>query len=329
MEEYIDKKQKIINYAKKLSLDTIGFMECRRFNELEEFFIDRKENNLFNEFEEEDIEKKINPKFLMENGETIISIAFPYYHGDKGEGEKFSLYTRGLDYHRVVEKYLKEICDYIESLGGEAKWFVDSNPLPERYIAAISGVGFIGKNNTLITEKYGSYVFLGEIITNLKLQGDKSKKYGCKGCNLCVEKCPTNVIIEDVKKFNSSQCVSYLTQKKHLNDEELNMVKGKIFGCDNCQKVCPHNLNVEVSPIKEFLPKEYMEKVDLLELINLDNKNFKEKYIMHSCGWRGKNLLIRNGLINYYLRYNEDRDNIEESINSPYIKEYYNRLFKK
>ncbi len=71
MEEYIDKKQKIINYAKKLSLDTIGFTECRRFNELEEFFIDRKENNLFNEFEEEDIEKKINPKHI--NSFSLLS----------------------------------------------------------------------------------------------------------------------------------------------------------------------------------------------------------------------------------------------------------------
>ncbi len=329
IEEHMNEKEKIINYANSLSLDTIGFTGCRRFKKLEEFFTDRKENHLFNEFEEEDIEKKINPKLLMENGETIISIAFPYYHGDKGEGDNFSLYTRGLDYHKVVEKYLKKICEFIELMGGEAKYFVDSNPLPERYIAAISGIGFIGKNNTLITEKYGSYVFLGEIITNLKLEWDKSKNCRCKECNLCMKKCPTNVIIEDIKRFNSSQCISYLTQKKHLNDDEVNSIKGKIFGCDNCQKVCPHNLNVEVSPIKEFLPKMYMEEVNLLELINLDNKSFRDKYMNHSCGWRGKNLLIRNGLINYYLKYNEDKDNIEKSIKSPYIKEYYHRLFRK
>ena len=323
----MDVKEEIIKFANDLSIDLIGFTECKRFDELEEFFKYRKDNNLLNEFEEQDIEKKINPKLLMEDGETIISMAFPYYYEDGKDECKFSLYTRGLDYHKVVGSYLKKICEFIESMGGKAQSFVDSNPLPERYIAVKSGIGFIGKNNTLITEKYGSYVFLGEIITNLKLEGDKPKNYGCIGCNLCMEKCPTNVIIGDNKGFNSSYCISYLTQKKHLNQFELPMIKGKIFGCDTCQKVCPHNRDIETSRIKEFIPIEYMNEVDLVKLIKLDNKTFKEKYINHSCGWRGKNLLIRNGLINYYLRYNKDEDEIKNSITSPYIKEYYDMLF--
>ncbi len=324
----MNEKQKIIEFAKELSLDTIGFTRCRKFNELQEYFALRKERNLFNEFEEQDIEKKINPKLLMEDGETIISIAFPYYFEDLEDECSFSMYTRGLDYHKIVGAYLKTICEFIESLGGKAQRFVDSNPLPERYIAALCGVGFIGKNNTLITEKYGSYVFLGEIITNLKLEEDKSKDYSCRGCNLCMEKCPTSAIIEDGKRFNPNICVSYLTQKKHLVDSELLLIKGKVFGCDNCQKICPHNIKAAVSPIKEFLPRDYMNTVDLVNLISLDNKVFKDKYINHSCGWRGKNLLIRNGLINYYLKYKEDRDEIKKNITSPYIKEYYDRLFK-
>ncbi|MEG1870736.1 MAG: DUF1730 domain-containing protein, partial [Peptostreptococcaceae bacterium] len=221
----MDEKESIIRFISELELDAFGFTKCRRFNELEEYFVTRKKNNLFNEFEEQDIEKKINPKLLMEDGETIISIAFPYYYEqEKEEGEcSFSIYTKGLDYHKVVGAYLKKICAFIKSLGGEAQGFVDSNPLPERYIASLSGVGFIGKNNTLITEKYGSYVFLGEIITNLKLQEDEPNNYHCMGCNLCMEKCPTSVIIDDSERFNSKLCVSYLTQKKHLADSELSM----------------------------------------------------------------------------------------------------------
>lgn len=322
-------KNKIINFAKELSLDTIGFTECRRFDELEEFFSIRKTSNLFNEFEEADIEKKINPKLLLEDGETIISIAFPYYYEDDKEDISFSIYTQGLDYHKVLGKYLEIICEYIESLGGRAKWFVDSNPLPERYIASLSGVGFLGKNNTLITEKYGSYVFLGEIITNFKLEPDKPINHGCIGCNLCMEKCPTNVIIKDVIRFDSKRCVSYLTQKKSLNDEELPLIKGKIFGCDTCQKICPYNKKISKSPIVEFTPCEYMRYVDLDNLIKISNKEFKEKYINHSCGWRGKNLLMRNALINYYLINKKDDIQLEKDITSPYIKEYYDRLFKK
>ena len=113
----------------------------------------------------------------MPGGKTIISIAFPYLY-DKvyNENASFSKYTLGKDYHIVATQYLKKICKFIEDMGGRAMFFVDSNSLPERYIAQLSGVGFIGKNNALITEKYGSYVFLGEIITDLVVEPDKTIK---------------------------------------------------------------------------------------------------------------------------------------------------------
>lgn len=323
----MNEKQAIIEFAKELSLDTIGFTECRCFEELIPWFKYRKENSLFNEFEEQDIEKKINPRLLMEDGESIISIAFPYYFEGCDMTNQFSIYTKGQDYHRVVMNYLNKICDYIRELGGEALPLVDSNPLPERYIAVLCGLGFIGKNNTLITDKYGSYVFLGEIITNLKLKPDKPNSNTCLRCNICMEKCPTSVIIEDEKNFNSNQCLSYLTQKKELDNNEISLIKDSLFGCDGCQKGCPHNSNISISPIREFQPKAYMNDINLKELIGLNNAEFKEKYKNHSCGWRGKNILIRNGLINYYFKYKKDNDNILKKITSPYIKEYYERLF--
>lgn len=325
----MDLKDKIIEYAKELSLDTIGFTECRRFDELGSFFQQRIDAGLLNEFEEEDIEKRINPFLLMEDGKTIISIAFPYYHGDNCDGTGFSLYTRGKDYHKVVKEYLTKICEFMRSTGGKAEYFVDSNPLPERYIASLCGIGFIGKNNTLITEKYGSYVFLGEIITDIKLAADNPLDHGCMNCNLCMEKCPTNVIIGNVIRFNSKRCVSYLTQKKHLSDEEIPLISGRLFGCDTCQKVCPHNRHISNSPIEEFIPHDFMEVPNILNLVNMSNGEFKEKYINCSCGWRGKNILMRNALINYYSINKKDMDNIKIEIKSPYLKDYYDRLFEK
>lgn len=314
-------KMNIIEYCKKLSLDTVGFTECRTFSELKPYFQDRKERVLENEFEEDDIEKRINPFLYMEDGKTIISIAFPYlFDVNFKETISFSKYTRGKDYHVILSGYLKRICEFIESLGGKAIYFVDSNALPERYIAAQCGIGFIGKNNTLITEKYGSYVFLGEIITNLNIEKDKPLKNKCGNCNLCQVACPTGSIkIENTPNI----CLSYITQKKDIKDEWFGKLKGRMFGCDTCQRVCPYNESAVLSNLEEFRPHEFMDKVSIQELIDIDKKTFKEKYSQTSCGWRGKNILQRNALINA-ITLNKDIKVGE--LTSPYVKNYYNRL---
>lgn len=325
----MDNKEEIINFCRELGLTTVGFTKCREFKELEAYFCERKEKGLINEFEEQDIEKRINPFLLMEKGKTIISLAFPYkYDGYNSNKTGFSLYTYGFDYHRVVKSYLDKICRFIEELGGEAIGFVDSNPLPERYIAYISGLGFIGKNNNLITKNYGSFVFLAEVITSLELEEDKPIESQCGECDLCIKVCPTSAIIEKENQGNCNQCLSYITQKKHIEDYWFDKLKGRVFGCDTCQMVCPYNKQAINSTIEEFQPQEYMLKGELQDLIFLTNSDFKEKYGKHSCGWRGKNILIRNALINYYDNHKEDKRKIEESINSPYIKEYYEKLFK-
>ena len=233
-------KNKIINYCNSLGLDTIGFIKCRKFSELKEFYKYRKVNELENEFEEESIEKRINPKIYMENGETIISIAFPYKTEDEKVDNGFSIYTKRLDYHKVLNMYLEKICKFINELGYEAIGFVDSNSLPERYIAYLGNVGFIGKNNMIITEKYGSFVFLGEIITNMKIETEENNfeeilNYDkCGECNNCNKACPTKAI--SIENKNCNVCTSYITQKKELSDNELKLINNKIFGCDICQK---------------------------------------------------------------------------------------------
>ena len=170
-------KEEVLSYCNSLGLTNIGFIKCREFNELEDFYENRKKLNVQNEFEEEDIQKRINPNHYMEEGKTIISIAFPYLHDQEHFDNGFSLYTRGNDYHRVLKDYLDKICEFIILRGGKAISFVDSNTLPERYIAYLAGVGFIGKNNMLITKEYGSYVFLGEIITDLEMYDDDNGNF--------------------------------------------------------------------------------------------------------------------------------------------------------
>ncbi|MFL0246536.1 tRNA epoxyqueuosine(34) reductase QueG [Candidatus Clostridium stratigraminis] len=323
----MDYKERIINFCYKLGIDTVGFCECRTFNELKPFLENRKIKNIENEFEEKDIEKRINPKLQLKNGKTIISVAFPYIFDDNVQEDAiyFSKYTWGKDYHLVISKYLSEICKFIESIGGNAVYFVDSNPLPERYIAYLSGIGFIGKNNMLITEKYGSFVFLGEIITDIKLNPDKPKEQKCEACTLCLNACPTKSI-NKVKSIPNT-CLSYITQKKDIDDSYFNKLEGRIFGCDSCQNACPFNNRIDKSKIEALIPYEHMKNVSINELINIDNKSFKEKYAVTSCGWRGKNILQRNALINLF-NLKKDIYIEEKSINSPYVLDYYHRLLK-
>ena len=253
-------KEEIINYCLSIGIDSVGFIKCRRFDELKAFYEKRKSLNLENEFEESNIELRIDSSKWFEEGKTIISIAFPYVFLEKDNKVKsqkengFSIYTQGLDYHYVVNKYLNEICEIIESYGGKTKTFVDSNTLPERYLAFISGVGFIGKNNMIITKKYGSYVFLGEIITDLEIYDEDKRNFDeidlfkeCGDCNICYDKCPTKSI--NSARKNCNICLSYITQKKELKDWEIEKLEGRMFGCDTCQFSCPYNKKIENSKI--------------------------------------------------------------------------------
>lgn len=320
-------KEKIINFCNSLGLDTLGFIKCREFTELKEFFYERKEKGLENEFEEEDIEKRINPFNYMSEGKTIISIAFPYLHNIDYYDNGFSVYTRGEDYHKVVKSYLSKICEFIESIGGNAMSFVDSNFLPERYIAYLANVGFIGKNNLIITKKYGSFVFLGEIITDLEIEtkerdfNEIEKFNECGSCEICYKECPSKSI--NKYKKNPNICVSYFTQKKTLEDKEIKLLKGRVFGCDSCQNSCPYNENINFSNIKEFYPFDFMNKENTRELASIGTKDFKESFLKTSCGWRGKNVLKRNAII----KINSDSGEIESiKTDSPYLKDYVNRL---
>lgn len=318
----MDFKESIKKYCKYIGLDIIGFSRCRVFHELEPYFENRKEFQ--NEFEEEDIKKRINPFIYMKDGKTIITIAFPYFHGKKNnEDIYFSKYTLGNDYHEVLSEYLKKICKYIEEIGGRAMYFTDNNSLPERYIAVLSGIGFLGKNNTIITEKYGSYVFLGEIITDLCIEEDKQIENKCGSCNICIKSCPTGSLNEN----NPNICLSYITQKKDIDEKWFSLLNGRLFGCDTCQDACPYNKNVEISNIMMFKPLEFMEHIDIKEVISLNNKIFNEKYKKTSAGWRGKSLLQRNVLINLFYKTKGISIEIKDlEFSSPRLQHIYNRL---
>lgn len=320
-------KEQIAKKLKDMGLHAHGFMTVRTLNESLDYFEERQKLELTTSFEENELLKKIDLTYEMKNAKTIISIAFPYFYDAYIHKEGyFSLYTLGKDYHIVVKDHLEKIADLLREKGYEAKVFADNNSLPERYIAHVAGTGEIGKNHMVITKDYGSYVFLGEIMTDCEMETSERDwkeipdHEVCKECVRCIKACPTQILGSEL--YNTKQCMSYITQNKEITDEEILLFKGRLFGCDTCQRVCPFNQGIKTSPFEEFRPREYMKYPNLEELLALNNQEFVQ-YKETSSGWRGKKLLQRNAMIEL-MRRGKKPD--EKYINTDYLKEYYHRL---
>lgn len=319
----------IIKKLEHLGLEYYGFMKVRTLAESRSYFKERENLGFVNPFEEQDLEVKVDLSSVLPEGKTIISIAFPYfYNRTVSPGGYFSVYTRGKDYHVVVRRYLEEIAEVLRQKGYQAKVFSDNNPLPERLIAHIAGVGEIGRNHMLITKKYGSYVFLGEIVTDYEMEtlerdySEIPEHRVCGTCTNCVKACPTKILGSEL--YNTRRCMSYITQDKNIEDQDFDLFKGRLFGCDTCQLVCPLCRDAEVSFIEDFRPLQFMESPDVRGLVALDNASFR-RYKETSAGWRGKKLLQRNAMIELVRRGERVEDRY---LNTAYLMDYYHRLLR-
>ncbi len=183
-------------------------------------------------------------------------------------------YSLGRDYHKLVRKRLAQLAQRIESRlgGGQYRAFVDSAPVLERAIAERAGLGWIAKNTMLINQEAGSWFFLGEIYTDLPLTPDppKTEKH-CGSCRACLDICPTKAFVGPFE-LDARRCISYLTiEHKGSIDEELRPLMGnRIFGCDDCQLVCPWNKFARHSAEGDFQPRHSLDDAGLVELFSWD-----------------------------------------------------------
>lgn len=184
---------------------------------------------------------------IPQKAKTIIMCAFPYKVND--EMPKYlSRYAAIPDYHVVCGNMLEAAKEILKQKypQNEFEVFCDNSPIPEVYTAAIAGLGVKGDNGLLITKDYGSFVFLGEIVTDLEI--DCENNYSeCSHCGKCKKVCPT--------ALQKQNCLSNLSQKKMLTDDELDILKQNkiLWGCDICQNACPLNKNVKNTDILEFI----------------------------------------------------------------------------
>ena len=289
-------KEKLKEFCSSIGLKCVGIAGVGPYYDLEKIIKQKLSNGHFTGMEEEIIEKRVNPRLIMENAKSIIVCAFPYYV-DEVEESNLSKYCYGEDYHIVAKRYLQKICDFLEEKinNFEYKFFVDNGPLVDRYLAYQSGIGYFGINNNIITDEYGSYIFIGYIVNNYEFYADDPLPKTCIKCNKCVKYCPGNAILGNFE-LNPRRCLSYITQKKDdLSEEEINLIKENkmVFGCDICQEVCPHNKGISITNIEEF-KTNLITKLDYNEINDISNKEFKRRYGNRAFSWRGKKIIQRN-----------------------------------
>ena len=214
---------------------------------------------------------------IPENAKTVICCAFPYKVREE-KPENISRYAAVPDYHRILGGILKKSCDELKKYidGYRYEYFVDNSPIPEVLAASASGLGVIGKNGILITEKYGSFVFLGEIVTDLEIETVNKTKY-CDNCGVCKTLCPV--------ALDKKHCLSALSQKKgelDKSEQELIYKNRIVWGCDICAEACPLNQGAELTYIKEFS--------DGYRSFYTDSEDITDR----AYEWRGKKTVDRN-----------------------------------
>ncbi|WP_298307873.1 tRNA epoxyqueuosine(34) reductase QueG [Flavobacterium sp.] len=195
---------------------------------------------------ENHFDKRLNPKLLVDDSKSVISLLLNYFPSEEQNRDsyKISKYAYGQDYHFVIKEKLKELLNTIQSQIGDVagRAFVDSAPVLDKAWAAKSGLGWIGKNSNLITQKVGSFYFIAELIIDLELEYDYPTTDHCGTCTACIDACPTDAIVAPYV-VDGSKCISYFTIE--LKDNLPIEIKGKFddwaFGCDVCQDVCPWN----------------------------------------------------------------------------------------
>lgn len=313
-------KKDVIEYSKEIGIDKIGFTSADIFEELKARLKRQEQLGYQSGFEKGTIEERTEPKRLFPGAKSIISIALAYPSRIKNPPKStkenrrgiFCRASWGMDYHYVLRDRLEKLAAFINEKvpNFESKVMVDTGELSDRAVAERAGIGFSGKNTLIITPEYGSFVYLGELITNIPFVPDTPIEDNCGDCTLCLDACPTGALVQE-GQLNAQKCLAFLTQTKDdLPEAFRSKIGTRIYGCDTCQAVCPRNKQVDFHLHAEFEPEPEVAKPALKPMLRMSNREFKEKFGHVSGFWRGKKPLQRNAII--ALAHYKDETAVEE-----------------
>jgi len=258
------------------------------------------------EWLKENAERRAAPKEIWQEAKSIIVLGHNYappYDPLKKLVRKdignISCYANGDDYHDVIKKKLKELAGIIATkFTCEVKVFVDTAPVMEKPLAQQAGIGWQGKHSCIVSRKFGSWLFLGEIFTNLELQPDKPETNHCGSCTKCLDICSTDAFIAP-HKLDARKCITYLTieHKTHIDKKFRKAIGNRIYGCDDCLAVCPWNSFAKQSREIAYHPREELIAPLLADLVTLDDTAFRAFFRKSPVKRIKRERFIRNVLI--------------------------------
>ncbi|HEY3901460.1 MAG TPA: tRNA epoxyqueuosine(34) reductase QueG [Chthoniobacter sp.] len=253
--------------------------------------------------------RRTDPQQVLPGARSVIVLAMNYWQPDKmpvGEGKMpeeagdaadhpatgnlhpascsssrgaIAHYAWGDDYHDVIEKKLRTLDDWLIARGGRQRCYVDTGPILERDVAAVAGVGWQGKSTMLIHPKFGTWLFLAEILTTLELPADAPMPDHCGKCTRCIEACPTSAITAP-RQLDARRCISYLTieNKGPIPEEFRAAIGNRIYGCDDCLTACPWNRFAQESREAAFVAREFVHDWKLRDFLTLDDDAFRRLF---------------------------------------------------
>jgi epoxyqueuosine reductase len=249
----------------------------------------------------EHVEERMNPAKLLDGAMSVICLAASYAPGgDEPDADAFiARYARGRDYHKVLKKRAHALCDRIraETPSFVGRAFVDAAPVAERNLAVAAGLGWIGRNGSLIVPGLGSYVLLAEIVCNLPLRPDEPRQSGCGDCSKCLAACPTGAIVEP-GVIDARRCISFQTieHRGEIPPDLWPLLGACVFGCDACQAVCPHNRR-RVAGDAELRAPDNVDPLTLRDILSWTKDDWNCATQGRSLRRADRRMFLRNAII--------------------------------
>ena len=293
----------IITEAKKMGFDACGIARATALGEesahMEQWLDDGHEGEMG--YLTRNREKRYDPRLLAEGTKSIVTVLYNYFPKQTLGGERFKIakYAYGADYHDVLKRKMRQLLERIETQSGKlegVRIFVDSAPVLDRAWAVRCGLGFIGKNTSLIHPKKGSFFFIGHLFLPLDLtETSQAMTNRCGRCTKCLDACPTGAL-ESPFHIDARKCISYLTieYKGTLEGRDPEQFKGWMYGCDICQDVCPYNRFALPHKEPEFEPSERLSAMREEDWKNLNPTDFEALFKRSAVQRAGYEGLKRN-----------------------------------